>query len=48
MFGGEPSNVDKHIPEVYDFEKEVWSEMKSYDNLISRSLNFWASTTIYI
>lgn len=48
IFGGESSESETHIPEVYDFKNKVWGELSSYDSLVNRSLNFWCSTGIYI
>lgn len=48
IFGGESSESEVHIPETFDLKDRTWSELKSYDSIVSRSLNFWCSTGIYI
>lgn len=48
IFGGESTESEIHIPEIYDLVSNSWSKGKSFDSIISKSLNFWSSTIIYI
>jgi len=48
IFGGESTESEIHIPEIYDLVNNTWQKGKSFDSIISKSLNFWSSTTIYI
>ncbi len=48
IFGGESSESESHIPEFYDYKNKTWGDLKSYDYIVNRSLNFWCSTYIYI
>lgn len=46
IFGGESSESEVHYPEVYNFIKEKWDKLNSFDHIISKSLNFWTSVAL--
>jgi kelch-like protein 2/3 len=48
IFGGESSETEVHIPEYYDPGTKTFGDLKSYDHIVSRSLNFWCSIGITI
>ncbi len=46
IFGGEGTDVDENIPELLDLKTNTTSNFQAYDLIISKSLNFWASSIV--
>jgi hypothetical protein len=46
IFGGEGTEVDQHIPEIFDLKTMNVCFLEPFEIILSKSMNFWCSAII--